>query len=378
MLITERTRKALNRFLFSDVIEARKRTILIDESQVGKLRLLFERESNTSVESSKVVNFVSKYNFLLPYDVGNENVDTLVFYYNGKNLQQDFDKFAEIIRRSGWTISNYGTHYDGLRDFYLRYKNEHPEFSVGTFFASVETEYGTKMDDYFGTKDNELLNNADYIEDDNYWKKGFNSFEEDHLGIGYQRGVFYHLTERKNLRPILAHGLKPKNGGGITRWRSTSDRLYLSLLPDFNEVEYIYDDDEDDDDIVILRIDLRSVMKNFQFYVDNKYPNAVYTYSSIPSNFIEVINNQEIRNYHSQYFLRYAARQALEKVVKHNFSNYSIQDQKKMVEKNSWEIDSFIMPKLMLNYFKMFHIDDKYEQYISRIAKEEVQNFIKN
>ena len=49
-----------------------------------------------------------------------------------------------------------------------------------------------------------------------------------------------------------------------------------------------------------------------------------------------------------------------------------------MVEKNSWEIDSFIMPKLMLNYFKMFHIDDKYEQYISRIAKEEVQNFIKN
>lgn len=347
---------------------------IIDES----LKMILERISNTSVDSSKIINLVSKCNFVLPYDTSDEGPDSLVFYYNGNydNLQQDFDKFAEIIKRSGWTISNYGNHYDGLRDFYLRFKDKHPEFNVGTFFACIETEYGTKMDDYFGTDEHEIANNDDDTVNDDYWDKGFNSFEQTHLGVGYQRGVFYHLTTRKNLRAILAHGLRPKNGGGITRWRNTSDRLYLSLLPDFNEVDYNYDEEEQyDDDIVILRINLNSYMKNFQFYVDNKYPNAVYTYSNIPPNFIEVISNAQIKEYHSQYFLRYAAREALKRVVKHNFANYDIEEQKKLVYQHSWEIGSFIMPKIILGYFNTLNINKKYKKYIQSAAEKEIKNF---
>lgn len=358
----------------------RIRKIIFEE-----IERLFEREAKSSVEASKVISLASKCNFFLPYKLENTNITYLTFYYGGSykitndfyqaSLQKDFDNFADIIKRCGWVINQYGTHYDGLRNMYSRFEQEHPEFGVGTFFACVEAEYGTKMDDHFGNKENEILNNDDIIEDDDYWEKGFNMNEQTHYGVTYQRGIFYHLTSRKNLNAVLRHGLKPKNGGGITRWRNTTPRVYLSLLPDFNNVDY-EDDEENEDDTIILRIDLRSVMKNFDFYVDRSYENAVFTYSNIPPNFIQVISNEEIKDNYSAYYLRYAARESLKRIVDKNFSDCDAEEKKRKVYINSWQIEERIMPKMVLNYFNFYHINEKYKKFINTAIKNEVNNYV--
>ena len=347
---------------------------------------LYERESKTSVDASKVISLASKCNFFLPYKLENTNTTHLTFYYGGKNeqkdnsfniiLQKDLNNLADVIKRCGWVINQYGGHYDGLRNMYSKFKEEHPEFGVGTFFVCVEAEYGTKMDDYYGNKQNEILNNSDYFNnDDDYWRKGFNVYEETHLGVTYQRGIFYHLTYRKYLDAILRHGLKPKNGGGITRWRNTTPRVYLSLLPDFDSVD-CEDDEENENDTIILRIDLRSVMKNFDFYVDRSYDNAVFTYSNIPPNFIQVISNEEIREHYSEYYLRYAARQALKRIVEKNFSDCDEEEKRRKVYLYSCQIEEIIMPKVVLNYLNLYGVNENYKKYIGTAIKNEVNNYV--
>ena len=337
-----------------------------------EIQKLLEREAKSSVNYLKVASFASKYNFVL---LSASNAE-LVFYYKGKNLHQDFDNFNDVVIKCGWTIYAWGNHYDGLRNFYTRFEKEHPEFGVGTFFAIVEPEYGTKMDDYFGTNRNELLNNDDDDESLDFWDKGFSYSEASHLGVGYERGVFYHVTTREFLRPILSHGLKPKNGGGFTRFRSTSNRLYLSLLPDFEDVEYMCPPEEESpDDSVILRVDLRSVMDNFEFYVDSAYSNAVYTYSNIPPKFIEVISDEEIKKLHSQYYFEYAIREGLKDIIKKNFHDCNEEEKKRNMKKHSYEISSFMMPKLMKSYFKFYNVSEEYLPYVATTAKKLISQY---
>ena len=107
-----------------------------------EIKKLYERESKSSVETQKVISMASKYNFFLPYTLENTNTKRLTFYYGGKDmkneLQQDFNKFSDMLKRCGWIINQCGGHYDGLRNMYSRFEKEHPEFGVGTFFACVE------------------------------------------------------------------------------------------------------------------------------------------------------------------------------------------------------------------------------------------------
>jgi hypothetical protein len=187
--------------------------------------------------------------------------------------------------------------------------------------------------------------------------------------------LFGWMGNRSYLDAILRHGLKPKNGGGITRWRNTTPRIYLSLLPDFKNVDY-KDDEENKDDTIILRIDLRSVMKNFDFYVDKSYDNAVFTYSNIPPNFIQVISNEEIREHYSEYYLRYAARQALKRIVEKNFSDCDEEEKRRKVYLYSCQIEEIIMPKVVLNYLNLYGVNENYKKYIGTAIKNEVNNYV--
>lgn len=291
---------------------------IIDKIIKKRIGMLLEKEVRTSLDAGRLASMLSRYNFLLPNDMGGGRNETMTLYYAGQDgLRRDFDKLSDIVERAGWTVSFCGNYYDGLRNVYLRYRNNHPEFNKGTFFVCLETEYGQKMDDYFGTDEDELLNDDEL------------SYGEDrHLGVRYKRGIFYHITRREYLRSILAHGLRPKNGGGITNWRDTSDRLYLSLLPDFRDVEiYPYDDEEETgEDPIILKIDLRGKMDSFDFYVDQHYSNAVYTYSDIPPKFIEVLDVGKVNQLWSAYMVRDCIKRTLDAVIEHNFKGYRESD----------------------------------------------------
>lgn len=291
-----------------------------------QLEMLVERGSRKSISSQKMASFAEKCNFYNVSENGSGDQQYLTLYYRAPkdgdydvSVRRDFSKLENMANIGGWVINSSGNHYDGLRDYYKRFNN--PDMHVGTIFVNMEPEYSQNMDDYFGTKENEIDNNDD---DDDYDLK-------KHLGVGYQRGIFYHVTQRKYLKSILAHGLRPQNGGGITRWRNTTPRLYLSLLPDFSDIEYQYDDDEYEDDRVVLKVDLRNVMDSFDFYVDNRYSNAVYTYAEIPPNFITVMDNSTLRDFHSRYYMTYLIGYYFEKIIDANWGNYNDAGKKREV-----------------------------------------------
>lgn len=340
-----------------------------------QIELLIEREMKTSIPLPKLVSILSKYNFLLPYEITKEGEKspsvTLYYKYNNDNnnvdkdaaLRKDFDKLQDIVKRAGWTISSCGNYYDGLRNLYKRYQDRHPEFGVGTFFVNLETEHGQTMDDYFGTETFELKH-------DDYYEPSKSMGDNERLGVIYHRGIFYHFTERKNLKSILAHGLRPKNGGGITVWRNTSPRIYLSLLPEFDKIDYGYNNEETPNDTVLLKIDLRPVMNNFVFYVDDKYENAVYTTSNIPPNFIEVVNCEEI---HSKYYFRFAMEKFFWEIVEKNFGNCSENIKKRKIQEYAFEI-MMKMKENIKRLCKWWNIKMEYVGDPSYIIKDIIRN----
>ena len=358
--------------------------IILKENSLHKLlgNFLLEREMKNSTDASILVSIAKKYNFFPVYNLENlTNQDFFTLYYDNKKnnpidsinkygyditLSNDFDKLVSLVKRCGWVINQAGNHFDGLRNFYTHFEEEHPEFGVGTFFVNIEKEYGSTMDDYFGTDENELKNNDEYQDKESIKKYG----DDTHYGVKYQRGIFYHITPIKNLKSIMAHGLRPKNGGGIAQWRNSSERLYLSLLPNFRDVEMDYFEDENA--YVLLKIDLRGVMKNFDFYVDNKYENAVFTYSTIPPQFIERVNAKEI---YDSYWYNFNLNKSLEDVVEYNFGNYSDRDKKSQVE-YYYEKVFEIIRKRMITRIQQYNIDDTYKNNLNNDITNIMDNYI--
>jgi hypothetical protein len=160
------------------------------------------------------------------------------------------------------------------------------------------------------------------------------------------------------------------NGGGITAWRNTSPRIYLSLLPEFDKIDYGYGDDITDDDTVLLKIDLRSVMKNFDFYVDDKYENAVYTTSNIPPQFIEVVNCDKV---YANYYFKFGMEDYFKRIVEANFGEYDEQTKKSKIENYAHSIE-WRMRENIDNICKRWSIDKKYVQYPNYIIREIVQD----
>lgn len=338
-----------------------------------QLEMLIERESRKSIPAQKLVSFAEKCNFFNTSEITDDNQQHLTLYYKSPqdgnydvNVRRDLSKLSKMVYMAGWTINSSGNHYDGLRDYYKRFNN--PDMNVGTIFVNLEPEYSQKMDDYFGTKENEIDNNDDYGDYD----------LEKHLGVGYQRGIFYHVTERRYLKSILAHGLRPQNGGGITRWRDTTPRLYLSLLPDFSDIEYQYDDDEEyEDDKVILKIDLRQVMNSFDFYVDNRYSNAVYTYAGIPPKFIEVMDNNTLRGFNSKYQMEQLIKYYFDKILKANWVDYDEYEKKRAVSYNSFIVANKLR-SLVTKMSDNYNIDKETLRNLDYEIKQHISNYCNN
>ena len=296
-------------------------------------RALFEGAMNRSVPPGKVLSMVSKCGFLPAEDISSDDgyQEYITLYYanaDHSSIVSDFQRMSDIVEKCGWVVNYWGNHYDAMRNYYKRFEN-HPEFGVDTVFVEIEPEYSVSMDDNYGTDETNLKNNDD---DGDHVSEIFG--DTKHLGVGYQRGIFYHVTNRGYLRSIMAHGLKPMNGGGITNWRNSQPRVYLSLLPDFEDLYYdkpeIYgEEEESDDDKIILRIDLRSVMRNFDFHVDHRYDNAVYTHSNIPPQFIEVMDNGKLLDISTAYFIDFYSQLSFNKVLEKNFSRTRNDDEKK-------------------------------------------------
>jgi hypothetical protein len=348
----------------------------INESYLNKIineninKFLLEREMKTSVPSDKIVEIIRKYNFITPknnayssfitayYDPQIQNSDDI----NQTQLKSDFHKINNIITKGGWTITSYGNHYSGLRDRYISLQQYDNRIGVGTFIVNIEPEYSTKMDNHF---------NDEYFNDEDNIPSQYETFYTN-----YQKGIFYHITQLKHLKKILAHGLKPKNGGGITRWRETSERLYLSLYPDFNNVDDIDINDLeecDGDEKILLKIDLTSVMNSFDFYVDYSYDNAVYTYANIPPQFITVMN---FPDYEKEFFLKDCAVRSLKYTIERSFDT---KNKTKIINfcKENYQSLLRIVTYNAINLMKSMYGRVKYnENELSLKIKETIKDFL--
>lgn len=333
-------------------------------------KFLLEREMKNSVPGNKIIELIKKYNFITPKY--NTNTSRITAYYNPQiqksdnnqiQLNSDFNKVNNIVTKGGWTITNYGNHYNGMRDRYKTLQQYDNNISIGTFIINIEPEYSTKMDNYFN---------------DEYFNDEYNiPSEHETFYTNYQKGIFYHITKVKYLKKILAHGLRPKNGGGITRWRETSERLYLSLYPNFSEICEDVDvnnlDEYDEDEQVMLKIDLTKVMNNFDFYVDHLYDNAVYTYANIPPQFITVMN---FSKYEKEYLLKYCALTSLKNTIEKSFNT---KDKTKIISfcKENYQSLLRVVTHNAINLMNERYYNIKYneDELISKI-KETIKDFL--
>ena len=284
-----------------------------------EINYLLEREMKNSVPKKKVIDLIQKYNFI-GVDADNDYPRITAYYspevqakdLHGIQLNTDFRNVNKLVERCGWTITNYGAHYDGMRNVYERLQKYNSDINIGTFIIFIEPEYSTKMNDYFN---------------DEYFKNEDNKPLYDTFNEKKKKGIFYHITSFKNLKKILKHGLRPKNGGGLTNWRETSERLYLSLLPNFSnvsDVDFNNKEEIDDDDQILLQIDLRPVINSFDFYVDYSYDDAVYTYATIPPQFITVINYHE---YENEYLIDSSVKETLISTLDNSYPNRKNEDE---------------------------------------------------
>ena len=103
--------------------------------------------------------------------------------------------------------------------------------------------------------------------------------------------------------------------------------MYLSLLPNFSnvsDVDFNNKEEIDDDDQILLQIDLRPVINSFDFYVDYSYDDAVYTYATIPPQFITVINYHE---YENEYLIDSSVKETLISTLDNSYPNRKNEDE---------------------------------------------------
>ena len=121
-----------------------------------EINYLLEREMKNSVPKKKVIDLIQKYNFI-GVDADNDYPRITAYYspevqakdLHGIQLNTDFRNVNKLVERCGWTITNYGAHYDGMRNVYERLQKYNSDINIGTFIIFIEPEYSTKMNDYF-------------------------------------------------------------------------------------------------------------------------------------------------------------------------------------------------------------------------------------
>lgn len=180
---------------------------------------------------------------------------------------------------------------------------------------------------------------------DNDWdeqKEHDNAFD-----VNYTPNVLYHITKRKYLKRILKYGLLPKNSHEITNWRDTGNRLYLSLLPEFDKIDATDDYEPEDDDDILLKVNIAPIRNKIKFYQDYAYDNAVFTTSIIPPNLISVVSNDEINVMDFKYELYRYMPKNMDTIKKAN-KEYSI---KTLINNYDWYIKNTLKKLYPTNSF---------------------------
>lgn len=254
-------------------------------------------------------------------DLENINDSQVSFFYYDKaqyaHTSNAHEKYLASIRESL-------TSYSGkkLAEKISKVIGDHGMVDSSTS-DNPQTIYVFLIDDYLvHSKSTEDFTLSDTIESDNVYKllKQFNyhitkidKFKDDYLIVieprysedmtDYLRkktDIFYHITDRDNLKKIFKRGLTPKVGktriqGG---YRYFPEKVFLLADSEYRESnikEIIQNKQLSDEDYVILKIDLKG--HNIGLYKDDFYNDEefVYTYEAIPPELLTIIELEDLK-----------------------------------------------------------------------------------
>ena len=108
---------------------------------------------------------------------------------------------------------------------------------------------------------------------------------------------FFHVTPKRNLQPILSHGLMPKMGERSTKIGEDAARVYL--FPSIEEMDnalynWLGQEFEEEEELLILQLD---IPKSFPVYreCDSNGEEFFEEYceEEIPSKYVTAVYNEE-------------------------------------------------------------------------------------
>lgn len=239
--------------------------------------ILNERESGGSLDFEPYIGFLESKGFNIE-SVSDEHMQ---LWIDSDSINQKEKYLFKLLKHCGWVCSSHGGYYDGLRSQAETIADSNGIDKYSIYIFNIEKEYPTKLSSDFSE-----------IKSSNNWDYHRNS--QPSYDIHYIPDVLWHLTTRKYLPRIMKYGLIPKNGNGITAWRNTGDRVYLSLLPELDQVTEFVEGEEDNDDIVLLKVNIAPIKNRISFYKDYAYHNAVFTTEAIPPQLISVVSDETI------------------------------------------------------------------------------------
>lgn len=239
--------------------------------------ILNERESGGSLDFEPYLEILKSKGF----NIESLGDDHMQLWIDSDSINQKAKYLFTLLKHCGWVCSSYGGYYDGLRSQAESIADRNGIDKYGIYIFNIEKEYPSKLSSDF----NEIKSNNNW----NYHKNSNPSYD-----IHYIPDVLWHLTTRKYLPRIMKNGLIPKNGNGITAWRNTGDRVYLSLLPELYKVTELDEEGEDKDDVILLKVNIAPIKDRISFYEDYAYDNAVFTTEAIPPQLISVVSDETI------------------------------------------------------------------------------------
>jgi len=243
--------------------------IILKESQLKQII----KEFMGSIESSKVIEIFDKYldeKGIMIRGSKDSEFDIMIFikpqpvkYNEYSKIFSDFENFISIY---GWFISYYQINYeidDVRKDITFLNPNKLVEWLKKSGRDIIVTDILLSLEKKY-TEQNEDLD------------------------------VFYHVTDKKNEKKIMAYGLRPRTSQN--KLFNYSGRIYLA-----NDIKtaYVLDgifkkpeskNQFGTEGTIIFKITLP---KSFKTYIDPKAPNSSYVLEPISPKYIEVF---EYRN----------------------------------------------------------------------------------
>lgn len=293
-------------------------------------RLLTERESGGSLDFKPYLNLLTKKGF----NIDSVGKNSMRIWYNEDDVNTKAEYLFKLAKHCGWVCTSYGNYYDGLRSQAERIASKNNIEKYGIYIFNIEKEFPNETNYDFS----DVMIDNDWNEQ----KEHDNAFD-----VNYTPNVLYHITKRKYLKRILKYGLLPKNSHEITNWRDTGNRLYLSLLPEFDKIDATDDYEPEDDDDILLKVNIAPIRNKIKFYQDYAYDNAVFTTSIIPPNLISVVSNDEINVMDFKYELYRYMPKNMDTIKKAN-KEYSI---KTLINNYDWYIKNTLKKLYPTNSF---------------------------